>query len=192
MSEFFELLPRGFSVLHDKEEGTTEINLALSDNVAPELTLMEGTGIGTLGMTAYAAREMILGEDFPQELKSYGLTMLTMLGARADQYAQEGKLGGDAGLPNLERLLQTDEESREQLDAIYAARDELTRNMQDARREHEEESAKSPVLRRAAFDGAGERAGGRLEGNHRRPDARTDGRAGGVHRRGILRPGRRV
>ena len=86
-----------------------EINLALSDNGAPELTLMEGTGIGALGMTAYAAREMILGEDFPQELKSYGLTMLTMLGARADQYAQEGTLGGDAGLPNLERLLQTDE-----------------------------------------------------------------------------------
>lgn len=127
-----------------------EINLALSDNGAPELTLMEGTGIGALGMTAYAAREMILGEDFPQELKSYGLTMLTMLGARADQYAQEGKLGGDAGLPNLERLLQTDEESREQLDAIYAARDELTRNMQDARREHEEESAKSLADARAA------------------------------------------
>ncbi|MGN0758092.1 MAG: hypothetical protein ACI4MU_02735, partial [Candidatus Ventricola sp.] len=127
-----------------------EINLALSDNGAPELTLMEGTGIGALGMTAYAAREMILGEDFPQELKSYGLTMLTMLGARADQYAQEGKLGGDAGLPNLERLLQTDEESREQLDAIYAARDELTRNMQDARREHEEASAKSLADARAA------------------------------------------
>lgn len=127
-----------------------EINLALSDNGAPELTLMEGTGIGALGMTAYAAREMILGEDFPQELKSYGLTMLTMLGARADQYAQGGKLGGDAGLPNLERLLQTDEESREQLDAIYAARDELTRNMQDARREHEEESAKSLADARAA------------------------------------------
>lgn len=127
-----------------------EINLALSDNGAPELTLMEGTGIGALGMTAYAAREMILGEDFPQELKSYGLTMLTMLGARADQYAQEGTLGGDAGLPNLERLLQTDEESREQLDAIYAARDELTRNMQDARREHEEESAKSLADARAA------------------------------------------
>ena len=86
-----------------------EINLALSDNGAPELTLMEGTGIGALGMTAYAAREMILGEDFPQELRSYGLTMLTMLGARADQYAQEGTLGGDEGLPNLERLLQTDE-----------------------------------------------------------------------------------
>lgn len=127
-----------------------EINLALSDNGAPELTLMEGTGVGALGMTAYAAREMILGEDFPQELKSYGLTMLTMLGARADQYAQEGKLGGDAGLPNLERLLQTDEESREQLDAIYAARDELTRNMQDARREHEEASAKSLADARAA------------------------------------------
>lgn len=127
-----------------------EINLALSDNGAPELTLMEGTGIGALGMTAYAAREMILGEDFPQELKSYGLTMLTMLGARADQYAQEGTLGGDEGLPNLERLLQTDEESREQLDAIYAARDELTRNMQDARREHEEASAKSLADARAA------------------------------------------
>ena len=127
-----------------------EIRLALSDNGAPELTLMEGTGVGALGMTAYAAREMILGEDFPQELKSYGLTMLTMLGARADQYAQEGTLGGDAGLPNLERLLQTDEESREQLDAIYAARDELTRNMQDARREHEEASAKSLADARAA------------------------------------------
>ena len=127
-----------------------EINLALSDNGAPELTLMEGTGIGALGMTAYAAREMILGEDFPQELRSYGLTMLTMLGARADQYAQEGTLGGDEGLPNLERLLQTDEESREQLDAIYAARDELTRNMQDARREHEEASAKSLADARAA------------------------------------------
>ena len=127
-----------------------EINLALSDNGAPELTLMEGTGIGALGMTAYAAREMILGEDFPQELKSYGLTMLTMLGARADQYAQEGKLGGDAGLPNLERLLQTDKESREQLDAIYAARDELTRNIQDARREHEEASEKSLADARAA------------------------------------------
>ena len=127
-----------------------EINLALSDNGAPELTLMEGTGIGALGMTAYAAREMILGEDFPQELRSYGLTMLTMLGARADQYAQEGTLGGDEGLPNLERLLQTDKESREQLDAIYAARDELTRNMQDARREHEEASAKSLADARAA------------------------------------------
>lgn len=127
-----------------------EINLALSDNGAPELTLMEGTGIGALGMTAYAAREMILGEDFPQELRSYGLTMLTMLGARADQYAQEGTLGGDEGLPNLERLLQTDEESREQLDAIYAARDELTKNMQDARREHEEASAKSLADARAA------------------------------------------
>lgn len=31
ISEFFELLPRGFSVLHDKEERTTEINLALSN-----------------------------------------------------------------------------------------------------------------------------------------------------------------
>lgn len=127
-----------------------EINLALSDNGAPELTLMEGTGIGALGMTAYAAREMILGEDFPQELRSYGLTMLTMLGARADQYAQEGTLGGDEGLPNLERLLRTDVESRKQLVAIYAARDELTRNMQDARREHEEASAKSLADARAA------------------------------------------
>ena len=63
--------------------------------------------------------------------------------AQAEAMEQTGTLGGDAELPLMERLLTTDEHAMDELESIYAARDELLTDKADMRRAQEEASAQA-------------------------------------------------
>lgn len=83
---------------------------------------------GMLGTTASLALEVLMGEEYPAELRNDGLLILMELGAKAERLAQNGMLGGDPELPLLERLLTTDPDALNELNAIYSARDELEKS----------------------------------------------------------------
>lgn len=83
---------------------------------------------GMLGQTASMALEVLMGEEYPAELRNDGLLILMELGAKAERLAQNGMLGGDPELPLLERLLTTDPDALNELNAIYSARDELEKS----------------------------------------------------------------
>ncbi|MFR2150974.1 MAG: hypothetical protein ACLS7Z_10955 [Christensenellales bacterium] len=67
---------------------------------------------------------------------------------------ETGTLGGDAELPLMERLLTTDEQAMDELESIYAARDELLADKAEMRRAREEENAQAlSDAREAALNG---------------------------------------
>ena len=96
--------------------------------------------IAALGTTAYDAYAAIMSEAFPSELREDAMMVLLSLGKRADDMQEAGTLGGDEMLPALERLLTTDEASMDDLQSIYAARDELITQRNELRTQQEQQT----------------------------------------------------
>ena len=97
--------------------------------------------IASQGQTIKTLYDVMKGDSFPDELRGDVMAQMVVWAAQAEAMEQTGTLGGDADLPLMERLLTTDEHAMDELESIYAARDELLADKADMRRAQEEASA---------------------------------------------------
>lgn len=99
--------------------------------------------IAAQGQTIKTLYDVMKGDSFPDELRGDVMAQMVVWAAQAEAMEQTGTLGGDAELPLMERLLTTDEHAMDELESIYAARDELLADKADMRRAQEETSAQA-------------------------------------------------
>ena len=99
--------------------------------------------IAAQGQTVKTLYDVMKGDSFPDELRGDVMAQMVVWAAQAEAMEQTGTLGGDAELPLMERLLTTDEHAMDELESIYAARDELLADKADMRRAQEETSAQA-------------------------------------------------
>lgn len=99
--------------------------------------------IAAQGQTVKTLYDVMKGDSFPDELRGDVMAQMVVWAAQAEAMEQTGTLGGDAELPLMERLLTTDEHAMDELECIYAARDELLADKADMRRAQEEMSAQA-------------------------------------------------
>lgn len=99
--------------------------------------------IASQGQTIKTLYDVMRSDSFPDELRGDVMAQMVVWAAQAEAMEQTGTLGGDADLPLMERLLTTDEHAMDELESIYAARDELLADKADMRRAHEEASAQA-------------------------------------------------
>lgn len=97
--------------------------------------------IASQGQTIKTLYDVMKSDSFPDELRGDVMAQMVVWAAQAEAMEQTGTLGGDAELPLMERLLTTDEHAMDELESIYAARDELLADKADMRRAQEEASA---------------------------------------------------
>lgn len=99
--------------------------------------------IAAQGQTVKTLYDVMKSDSFPDELRGDVMAQMVVWAAQAEAMEQAGTLGGDAELPLMERLLTTDEHAMDELESIYAARDELLTDKADMRRAQEETSAQA-------------------------------------------------
>lgn len=99
--------------------------------------------IAAQGQTVKTLYDVMKSDSFPDELRGDVMAQMVVWAAQAEAMEQTGTLGGDAELPLMERLLTTDEHAMDELESIYAARDELLFDKADMRRAQEEASAQA-------------------------------------------------
>ncbi len=99
--------------------------------------------IAAQGQTVKTLYDVMKSDSFPDELRGDVMAQMVVWAAQAEAMEQAGTLGGDAELPLMERLLTTDEHAMDELESIYAARDELLFDKADMRRAQEEASAQA-------------------------------------------------
>lgn len=99
--------------------------------------------IASQGQTIKTLYDVMKSDSFPDELRGDVMAQMVVWAAQAEAMEQTGTLGGDAELPLMERLLTTDEHAMDELESIYAARDELLADRADMRRAQEEASAQA-------------------------------------------------
>lgn len=99
--------------------------------------------IAAQGQTVKTLYDVMKSDSFPDELRGDVMAQMVVWAAQAEAMEQTGTLGGDAELPLMERLLTTDEHAMDELESIYAARDELLTDKADMRRAQEEASAQA-------------------------------------------------
>lgn len=101
------------------------------------------TSIASQGQTIRTLYDAMNSDAFPAELRGDVLAQMIAWASQAEKMEQQGTLGGDAELPLMERLLTTDEHAMDELQSIYAARDELLTDKAEMRRAQEEQSAQA-------------------------------------------------
>lgn len=106
--------------------------------------------IASQGQTIKTLYDVMRSDSFPDELRGDVMAQMVVWAAQAEAMEQTGTLGGDADLPLMERLLTTDEHAMDELESIYAARDELLADKADMRRAQEEASVQALSDARAA------------------------------------------
>ena len=106
--------------------------------------------IAAQGQTVKTLYDVMKSDSFPDELRGDVMAQMVVWAAQAETMEQTGTLGGDAELPLMERLLTTDERAMDELESIYAARDELLADKADMRRAQEEASVQALSDARAA------------------------------------------
>lgn len=99
--------------------------------------------IAAQGQTIKTLYDVMKSDSFPDELRGDVMAQMVVWAAQAEAMEQAGTLGGDTELPLMERLLTTDEHAMDELESIYAARDELLADKADMRRAQEEASAQA-------------------------------------------------
>lgn len=99
--------------------------------------------IAAQGQTVKTLYDVMKSDSFPDELRGDVMAQMVVWAAQAEAMEQAGTLGGDTELPLMERLLTTDEHAMDELESIYAARDELLADKADMRRAQEEASAQA-------------------------------------------------
>ena len=99
--------------------------------------------IAAQGQTVKTLYDVMKSDSFPDELRGDVMAQMVVWAAQAEAMEKAGTLGGDAELPLMERLLTTDEHAMDELESIYAARDELLFDKADMRRAQEEASAQA-------------------------------------------------
>ena len=110
--------------------------------------------IAAQGQKIKTLYDAMQSDSFPAELRGDVLAQMVAWASQAEKMEQAGTLGGDAELPLMERLLTTDEQAMDELESIYAARDELLADKAEMRRAREEENAQAlSDAREAALNG---------------------------------------
>ena len=110
--------------------------------------------IAAQGQKIKTLYDAMQSDSFPVELRGDVLAQMVAWASQAEKMEQAGTLGGDTELPLMERLLTTDEQAMDELESIYAARDELLADKAEMRRAHEEENAQAlSDAREAALNG---------------------------------------
>lgn len=110
--------------------------------------------IASQGQKIKTLYDAMQSDSFPAELRGDVLAQMVAWASQAEKMEQAGTLGGDAELPLMERLLTTDEQAMDELESIYAARDELLADKAEMRRAREEENAQAlSDAREAALNG---------------------------------------
>lgn len=99
--------------------------------------------IAAQGQTVKTLYDVMKSDSFPDELRGDVMAQMVVWAAQAEAMEQTGTLGGDAELPLMERLLTTDEHAMDELESIYATRDELLFDKADMRRAQKEASAQA-------------------------------------------------
>lgn len=99
--------------------------------------------IAAQGQTVKTLYDVMKSDSFPDELRGDVMAQMVVWAAQAEAMEQAGTLGGYTELPLMERLLTTDEHAMDELESIYAARDELLADKADMRRAQEEASAQA-------------------------------------------------
>lgn len=99
--------------------------------------------IAAQGQKIKTLYDAMQSDSFPAELRGDVLAQMVAWASQAEKMEQAGTLGGDAELPLMERLLTTDEQAMDELESIYAARDELLADKAEMRRAREEENAQA-------------------------------------------------
>lgn len=127
--------------------GEDSREIALNNLPAESITY---NNIASQGQTIRTLYDAMQSDSFPAELRGDVMAQMVAWASQAEKMEQQGTLGGDAELPLMERLLTTDERAMDELQSIYAARDELLRDKADLRRAREEENAQALSDARAA------------------------------------------
>ena len=110
--------------------------------------------IAAQGQKIKTLYDAMQSDSFPAELRGDVLAQMVAWASQAEKMEQAGTLGGDTELPLMERLLTTDEQAMDELESIYAARDELLADKAEMRRAREEENAQAlRDAREAALNG---------------------------------------
>ena len=110
--------------------------------------------IAAQGQKIKTLYDAMQSDSFPAELRGDVLAQMVAWAYQAEKMEQAGTLGGDTELPLMERLLTTDEQAMDELESIYAARDELLADKAEMRRAREEENAQAlSDAREAALNG---------------------------------------
>lgn len=110
--------------------------------------------IASQGQKIKTLYDAMQSDSFPAELRGDVLAQMVAWASQAEKMEQAGTLGGDTELPLMERLLTTDEQAMDELESIYAARDELLADKAEMRRAREEENAQAlSDAREAALNG---------------------------------------
>ena len=110
--------------------------------------------IASQGQKIKTLYDAMQSDSFPAELRGDVLAQMVAWASQAEKMEQAGTLGGDAELPLMERLLTTDEQAMDELESIYAARDELLADKAEMRRAREEKNAQAlSDAREAALNG---------------------------------------
>lgn len=110
--------------------------------------------IAAQGQKIKTLYDAMQSDSFPAELRGDVLAQMVAWASQAEKMEQAGTLGGDTELPLMERLLTTDEQAMDELESIYAARDELLADKAEMRRAREEENAQAlSDAREAALNG---------------------------------------
>ena len=110
--------------------------------------------IAAQGQKIKTLYDAMQSDSFPAELRGDVLAQMVAWASQAEKMEQAGTLGGDTELPLMERLLTTDEQAMDELESIYAARDELLADKAEMRRAREEENAQAlSDARGAALNG---------------------------------------
>ncbi|MFR5794765.1 MAG: hypothetical protein ACLUI3_03785 [Christensenellales bacterium] len=99
--------------------------------------------IAAQGQKIKTLYDAMQSDSFPAELRGDVLAQMVAWASQAEKMEQAGTLGGDTELPLMERLLTTDEQAMDELESIYAARDELLADKAEMRRAREEENAQA-------------------------------------------------
>ena len=110
--------------------------------------------IAAQGQKIKTLYDAMQSDSFPAELRGDVLAQMVAWASQAEKMEQAGTLGGDTELPLMERLLTTDKQAMDELESIYAARDELLADKAEMRRAREEENAQAlSDAREAALNG---------------------------------------
>ena len=110
--------------------------------------------IAAQGQKIKTLYDAMQSDSFPAELRGDVLAQMVAWASQAEKMEQAGTLGGDTELPLMERLLTTDVQAMDELESIYAARDELLADKAEMRRAREEENAQAlSDAREAALNG---------------------------------------
>lgn len=106
--------------------------------------------MSSFGTTIYNARQDVMSDDFPQELRWDAMMILTEIVHAAGQAYAKGQLVCPEGANSFETYLEANPAQREKIQSIYGSWEQLIENENKIRAEYEQKSEKALSDARAA------------------------------------------